>query len=244
MSVYENFEWDDWIYSNPQLERIPGPGRSRVYVYIMRRQRNEFKKLESRFVPGFREMAQSRFVCEVLGNQAVGEPLPFSFQEQCKLERMILNGHGRRDRFNARRRARKIEMRLSDFRPEYITYLATGMIKVADPFTGQVNPDVAGALVDGRLWKKLIDRCEMIHESLNPLVPPHRVDRERARAEARVMNPQPAENRGEFEQLLRPTAFPAIPGGVVPFAVPELVGKGKEGHEEEATTPGKAEAAS
>lgn len=107
-------------------------------------------------------------------------------------------------------------------RPEYFNYVATGLVKSADWINGTWQPELASgaAAFDLRHAKKFIEECEIVREMVEPRVPLHQIDRERACAEASEPAPVDKE-RATFIELLKPTPITDKEESVVVFSSPE-----------------------
>ena len=185
------------------------------------RTRKEFLHLEDRLEPDFIDNAWNQFTDGILHGR-----LPTrSYQSQFRLLAQIERKHARRDRYNARRRSKRLEKKLEAFlgqwRPQYLGYLITGVVKFADGMSGQFDSELSiGALCgDVRLSRKFLFRMETIHEMFYPEVSSHMIDRQRARAEKESPIPQYDERRS-FETLLATQAPRQTSAGVIPFCIP------------------------
>ncbi|MFT5471331.1 MAG: hypothetical protein ACI8UO_006464 [Verrucomicrobiales bacterium] len=186
--------------------------------YPKARVRQEFLHLEAQLEPDFEKKAMRQFYDALIhGNSAER-----SYQDQFKLVARIQRAHARRDRYNSKRRMKRLEEIAPFFCPEYFTYIAAGLIKTADWRTGEWRPELTSgaAGLDIRHTRKLLEECEVVREMLEPRVPLHQIDRERARAEVDAPARVDAE-RTPFVELLKPTPIPVKEESVVVFQYPK-----------------------
>lgn len=195
------------------------------------RLRREFAHLEAQVDPDFSGKAWWQFYNAVVN----GGPSTKSYLDQFRLAARIARLHARRDRWNATRRWRTHHRILQEiaplFRGQYFSYVAGGMVRVADPATGEFRSALIGgaACLNRRDAGKLMEELETIHEMMEPRVPLHRIDRERARGEAEAAVPRYRERAG-FEALLAPTPRPDKQTSIAPFQFPASEDGPVQGH--------------
>jgi hypothetical protein len=127
---------------------------------------------------------------------------------------------------------------------EYFTYIAAGLVKTADWRTGEWRPELTSgaAGLDIRHTRKLLEECEVVREMLEPRVPLHQIDRERARAEVDAPV-RVDEERTPFVELLKPTPIPVKEESVVVFTYAESNSNRITGFGDAGVEPGRFTAA-
>ena len=173
---------------------------------------------------------------EILIDGADAEPI--AIFEQFRLRERIRRGHLRRERWNAKRRRKKVEAFMACIRPSDAAIIAAGFLGISNARTGEFRDDlVRGALcADARLTKKFLSELEVVSEMINPRVPPWEIDRERVEKDFSAKAPAYPE-RAEFVASLEAVPPPRPIPNLVPFvSEPDLI------HEEDTKAPATAAA--
>ena len=139
------------------------------------RPRREFLHLEAQLEPEFEIKAWTR-LHEILIDGTDAEPI--AILDQLRLRERIRRGHLRRERWNHKRRAKKVVAFMACIRPGDAAIIAAGFLEISDFRTGEFRDDlVRGALcADARLTKKLLRELEVVSEMISPRVPPWEID--------------------------------------------------------------------
>jgi hypothetical protein len=182
--------------------------------YPKYRPRKEFLHLELQLEAGFEQKAWRKSIDGILH----GKTCTKSYHEQFKLRRRIYRAHLRRNRWNAKRQLKKREALVQAIRPEYLLYAIGGLVKVGDIEADTFRGDLLAGVhcLDKRLTRKFLDEMEVIHERINPSVPPWEIDMQRAKLEAEA-EPVVFKERADFEATLAPTPVPMTSPDTIAF---------------------------
>ena len=182
---------------------------------MARRLRREFHALESKIEYGVQDRAWRALIDKVLYDKGDG---PESIQDQLRLRARLRRLHGRRNRYNQKRRNQRYQALIRRLEPRHIIAGFAIGAGIVDASEGMIPRDLLiGAMAgDRRLTRKCFEELETAYETVFPSfrawesmpfwIEHFRVARPFARAE-----------RQEFEQMLKPTPLPEEPIAQIPY---------------------------
>lgn len=194
---------------SPEEERCGRqPGHPTIRV-PRKRPRLEFFSLEVQLKPEVFEQARRQFFEAILEGKVPEKPVD-EIQDQFRLLEKINTRRARRERYQAKRRQKKLDRVISQMRPEILMgalWMGMGMVPGID--AKQMAQLLAGASgTDARLTRKFFREMEVVYETMSPAIPPHLIDRERATQEAASSARIVYDQRIAFESLLVPIEIP------------------------------------
>jgi hypothetical protein len=184
---------------------------------MQRRHRNEFVHLEAQLDPYFREKAWRHLIDTTVHGKDLP---PHNYAEQFRLAERLRTRHSHRDRYNAKRIAKRREAFRKMLGPRHVMAalaIRAGMAEAAR--TGDLFELLAGAwCIDRRKSRRLLQELEAIHETIHPKVSPWELDHRRIHLEAEaVVFATLHEERREFDECLKPVMVPESIDNEIPF---------------------------